>query len=265
MKRVVPGKLGLTGAHMACARAAVTIAGRYSTQRMTFALGKMSVPLIEHQAHRHALVGALARTYAMSLLVARARRELDACSGQATSAVERLVAATKVNASRAAEQVVLVCRERCGAQGMFSRNRIADYIAFSHLVVTSEGDNDMRSGYRPVTETPAASSDLRDTRFLTWCLRQRERRLHVHLGRHVTACFEKGTGRFALWNAVVGDLLALTRAHGLRMAGEELQSALDGAAAETESTLLPVSAVFALQEIAVDAHWYLPPQAARPR
>ncbi|WP_428957327.1 acyl-CoA dehydrogenase [Streptomyces sp. cg35] len=268
MKRVIPGKLGLTGAHLACARASVAITARYSKQRLTFAPGKAPVPIIEYQNHQRAVIGALARTYGMSFLVSRARRELDSSSGGADLALERLIAVTKVSASQAAEHVVLTCRERCGAQGMFGRNRIADYIALGHLVITSEGDNDvialkaaqqmvLGSQYAPPLAGPRPESRLAEPEFWIWCLRTHEARLYQQLTQHATTEFEKDTGSFSLWNAVATDLLALARVHGLRMAAEELQCVLQEAAPRTRRMLQSVGAVFALQEISGDTGWYL--------
>ncbi len=49
--------------------------------------------------------------------------------------------ALKPVASWHVEEVVSVCRERCGGQGYLSCNRFGTFLGLAHAAMTAEGDN----------------------------------------------------------------------------------------------------------------------------
>jgi acyl-CoA oxidase len=165
--------------------------------------------------------------------------------------------------------VIGVCRERCGAQGMFSVNRIADYVSLLQGLVTAEGDNQVLlatvagqllvqpdGGPEPTVprprdsrpEAPALQLDL---------LRYRERCLRL-TARESMADESRWDTYFTAWNGNVSGALAMARVRGARLALERFLAAVEDA--ETESaraSLRPLAALYALTEIQRDSGWYL--------
>jgi acyl-CoA oxidase len=271
MSRVTQGKLGVTGAHLACARAALDIAVRYALQRLTYAPDGRSVPIMAYANHQRALLGGIAQAYALTLLLQRARTEYLAVAGRSEPAIDRMAAVAKALGSWTAQHIVLTCRERCGAQGMFSHNHIADYVAVGHSVITSEGDNEViaiKAGQemvlgRQYTSPPLSTPDDAQRRPLDkqWWLalfRHREAVQQRETLARVNAELQRGAGPFDVWNAAINHCLALTKSHGLRLALECLLDALDRCREpQTRNVLAELAAVFALMEIERDAGWFL--------
>jgi acyl-CoA oxidase len=271
MSRVTQGKLGVTGAHLACARAALDIAVRYATQRLTYAPDGTSVPLMAYRNHQRALVGGIAQAYALTLLLQHARTEYLTVAGRSEPAIDRMAAVAKALGSWTAQDIVLTCRERCGAQGMFSHNHIADYVAVGHSVITSEGDNEViaiKAGQEMVLGrqyTPPPLSAQEDTQRSPlekqWWLALFCHREAVQLREtfaRVNAELQRGAGPFDVWNAAINHCLALTKSHGSRLALECLLEALDHCRGpQTRELLAELAAVFALTDIQRDAGWFL--------
>src|SRR5258708_25842500 len=101
-----------------------------------------------------------------------------------------------------------MCRERIGAQGLFSANRIISYWIHTNGIVTAEGDNELLLvktarellagvGYEP-PEAMARSgpSMLESPDFLISLVRERERCLHQRLIAGL-----KATGRSSMFDA----------------------------------------------------------------
>jgi acyl-CoA oxidase len=189
------GRIGLTASVLACARASLYIAIRYSHQRLTFAPGQADVPIITYRSQQRALFQGLAGVYAMTCLLNGVKRRFarDQENGDRVD-LSDLIAVAKAVASWTATEVIHVCRERCGAQGMFSANRIADYVAVAQGVVAAEGDNLVilstaaanllgrpPNGREPVESPAPAGRDLRDPEFLTHLL---DCRVDVACRRH---------------------------------------------------------------------------------
>jgi len=196
------------------------------------------------------------------MLVAAAQH---ACTEDPTGEpTQQLIAVTKVVASHAAEQAILTARERCGAQGMFSSNKIADYIALGHLVITSEGDNHviglkvgqqmaMKSGYLPPDPGHRPNGDLHNPALWRWCLRSREAGLHAQISDRVTEHFQAGTSSFTLWDDLSPQLLTLVTAHGARLAAETALAS----SSESDEHANALTALFALHTIQTDIGSYL--------
>lgn len=231
--RVLPGKLGLAGGHLAAARAALTLAFRYSHQRRTSGRAG-GVPIHAYRSHRSALLVELVRTYAASLLLDEVRREFASPTGS-DLVLEQRVALTKAMVTWSAAGTIDVCRERCGAQGLFAVNRIAEYRGTSMVAITSEGDNVviatkaaqhlvMGTGLH-APEDPGAPADGADG-VLGRCgslLRARERRLILACRAAVAG--NSGRSPFEAWNAVGDALIAIADAHSVRCAHEAVRRA----------------------------------------
>ncbi|MGW3197128.1 acyl-CoA dehydrogenase family protein [Streptomyces sp. NPDC001118] len=141
--RVTDGKLCMQASVLGTTRHALTVAVRYAHTRQTSSGTRGgSVPLWQHRSHHAPLLEALATAYAATFLHRSAVRTWE----QATTAVERadaerLAAITKSWITWRGREVMLECRERCGAQGLFLANGISAQLQAGEGAITAEGDN----------------------------------------------------------------------------------------------------------------------------
>ncbi|MGP3951277.1 acyl-CoA dehydrogenase family protein [Streptomyces sp. 7N604] len=268
--RVIPGRLCLTGALVACARASTYIAIRYSHQRLTYAPGSHPVPTIAYRNHQRSLFGALASTYAMTLLVNQAKQAYAQADRHGAAAVNRLISVTKAVATWTATETFAECQQRCGAQGMFAVNRIAAYIGTAQGVATAEGDNTVLLSQAagelitmPETTPPETihpeDARLDDPAFLLSLLTHSEHTLHAAAKRRFKEQLRQpSVTAFDAWNSTINDALDLGRSHGSRLALSALMAAADKAAtADAGHALRLLAALYGLQEVDKRSGWYL--------
>nr|WP_168723521.1 acyl-CoA dehydrogenase [Streptomyces sp. SAT1]ANO42121.1 acyl-CoA oxidase [Streptomyces sp. SAT1] len=143
IQRVTTGKLCLSAAALGGARAALTISVRHAHRRHTFAPASRSgVPLFAYRCHQTRLLGAVARAYAATFLLRETIRAAGAPQGSGPDdEADVLVAAAKGWITWQARDIALECRERCGAQGLLSANRVVDLLTPIESTITAEGDN----------------------------------------------------------------------------------------------------------------------------
>ncbi|MDT0465766.1 acyl-CoA dehydrogenase family protein [Streptomyces gibsoniae] len=271
MSRILPGRLCVSSAATGAGRAGVYIALRYAVQRLTNAPGRNDLPVIEYRSHQLALYTALAKTYAMTLLVNHAKREFTgAPQDSVPPEVNHLVSITKALSTWEMTEVVATCRERCGAQGIFSANRIADYGSLLQGLVTAEGDNQVllattagqiiaQSGdaEEPGTSPDPRGRDLRDPAFLVAALRHREREL-LRAARAAMADDSQDRTYFEAWNGTINSALEMARVRGVRTALDCLIAAVDGAQNATARRALGLlAALYGVTEVRRDAGWFL--------
>ncbi|MFI2633020.1 acyl-CoA dehydrogenase [Streptomyces collinus] len=271
MSRILPGRLCVSSAATGAGRASVYIALRYAAQRLTNAPGRNDLPVIEYRSHQRALFTALAKTYAMTLLLNHAKREFTKAPPDAAPAeLNHLVSITKALSTWEMTEVITTCRERCGAQGIFSVNRIADYGSLLQGLVTAEGDNQVLlattagqiiaqggDDEEPGTPPDPHGRDLRDARFLVEALRYREQEL-LRAARASMADDSQDRTYFEAWNATINPGLEMARVRGVRTALESFAAAVDEARDETaRSALAPLAALYGLTEVSRDAGWFL--------
>lgn len=268
--RVHPGRICLANALVAAGRASVYIAVRYSFQRLTSAPGHGEQPIIVYRSHQIALFTALAQVYAMTFLLNHVKREFTARTTENAHDINRLISVTKAISSWQMSDIINVCRERCGAQGMFGVNRIADYVSMAQGVVTAEGDNlpllaTAASGllarhneWSSVKPPDPRSHNLLDRAFHIDLLRYHEDGLR----RTTRDAIAYETCHLATlasaWNHNMNAALKAARIHGVRLALEQFHAASDNArTAEVSSALSTLASLYALTEISGDTGWYL--------
>jgi acyl-CoA oxidase len=269
MTRIQPGRLCVSSSAIGAGRASVYIALRYARQRLVNAPGRKEMPVIGYRSHQLALFTALSTVYAMSFLLNRGKRAYLAAGGAVDSDLNALVAITKALSTWQMTDVVTAMRERCGAQGMFSVNRIADYVSLLQGLVTAEGDNKVLLATTAAqllagadTEpTPAppdgGACDLLDPALHRALLGYRERELRESAR---SALHDDTVERTYLdaWNDSMNTALAMARTRGVRLAVEEFHVAVERAEDAGAATgLRLLAALYALTEINRDAGWYL--------
>ncbi|WP_063726704.1 acyl-CoA dehydrogenase [Streptomyces sp. RTd22] len=263
IQRVTTGKLCLAAAALSGARAALTIAVRYAHRRHTFApASRTGVPLFAYRCNQTRLLGAAAHAYAATFLLREATRHCTGRDDPGSAEAEVLVAAAKGWITWQARDIAIECRERCGAQGLLSANRIVDLLTPIESTITAEGDNlviwtkaaaDMLTGRgyspppAPATRTgpPTDRAQLLDllVRHELSCLQQARNRL----GR-------AGDGALDRWNRAVNPALDLVDAYATRRAAEAFLTAVDRVADDaTRGLLEQVFRLFALQRLAPHA------------
>lgn len=289
MSRILPGRLCVASSAVGAGRASVYIALRYAARRLTNAPGRSELPVIEYRSHQLALFTELARVYAMTLLLNHAKRAYVEQREAVPADVQNLISITKALATWEMTETVAVCRERCGAQGIFSVNRIADYGSLLQGLVTAEGDNlvllattagqiiaqsesesesetetdsDSEGDEGAVSTAPAPSdaseeADVRDTAFLLAALRHREREL-LRESRESMADGAAGRTYLDAWNDTMNTALAMARVRGVRTALECFVDAVDRAEdPEARDALALLASLYGLTEVRRDAGWYL--------
>ncbi|MYR59094.1 acyl-CoA oxidase [Streptomyces sp. SID625] len=195
LARVTPGKLCMEAYHVGTMRHALTVAIRYAHIRHTFnGVRPGSVPLWHHRSHNASLLGALATGIGATLLHRHAVQTWEqAATEEERDIAERLAAITKSWITWRGREVMLECRERCGAQGLFLANGIVAQLQAGEGAITAEGDNavisdiagmelvmghferkELRPGPRDL-ETPESVQDLLGALARIWCDRASER------------------------------------------------------------------------------------------
>ncbi|MFJ7996879.1 acyl-CoA dehydrogenase [Streptomyces sp. NPDC096310] len=140
--RVNAGKLSMSAGALGGARVALALAVRYGGHRLiTGPRAAERVPVFAHRSHHGPLTGGLATVFAMTLLH---RTVVDAWETRTEAnrgETERLVAVAKGWITWRAREIIVECRERCGAQGLLEHNGMTEMLANIEGAITAEGDN----------------------------------------------------------------------------------------------------------------------------
>ncbi|SCF93021.1 acyl-CoA dehydrogenase [Streptomyces sp. Cmuel-A718b] len=140
--RVTPGKLSMSACAVGSARVTLAIAVRYASHRMiSGSRAARRIPVYAHRTHHGPLAGAMATVYAMSLLHRKALDAWESASETDRDEAERLVAVAKGWITWQARDVIVECRERCGAQGLLENNGMTELVTGIEGAITAEGDN----------------------------------------------------------------------------------------------------------------------------
>ncbi|MGI5139380.1 MULTISPECIES: acyl-CoA dehydrogenase [unclassified Streptomyces] len=154
--------------------------------------------------------------------------------------VERLAAIAKGWITWQARDITVECRERCGAQGLFPANGIADLPANIEGGITAEGDNlviwvkaasEMVFGHetaKPDTVRPGDTGDLMDLPFLQSRLAHAEAIWQTR----ARAALRGGPSGDPLgrWNVTSEAALEMVSAHARLKAAEAFTAAADSTA-----------------------------------
>ncbi|MDS1271057.1 acyl-CoA dehydrogenase [Lipingzhangella sp. LS1_29] len=260
------GRIGLTSGLVSCARASLVIALKYSIQRHSFAPGRNDVPLIQYRSQQRELFSQLAATYSMTSLMNNVKSRYAMMQNEPSEDLEEFISVAKAIASWSSSETIHICRERCGAQGMFAINRIADYVGAAQTVITAEGDNlvilSIAAGSLLQHRTPRPSTpepgQLNDPRSMYDLLSYREESLRWEIRDKYGQALLDTRERLDAWNDNLNPALDMARTYGSRTA---LGSFLDDISTVTHpdanSALTLLATVYGLNEIAKDSGWYL--------
>jgi acyl-CoA oxidase len=266
VEQVQLGRLCLSAVGATVTGASAFIAIKYAEQRRTFAPQRGDVSVLEYRNHQRDVFSALAYGYASRLMVNFALREYANSQDREHDYSFRITSATKAHVSYTTERFTRLCRERCGAAGLFEENRISAYLAQSPGLVTAEGDNHivlikiarqmlLQQGYERLAKSEVESGAFSDVARLLALMRERERRLLTTLRRAMAPARLPGVNLFELWNENVNLAIEIATAHSSRLVAEafwERAKDLSG-----DHPVIGLFKLFALQEIAPHLGFFL--------
>jgi acyl-CoA oxidase len=258
--------LGL--ASLAATRASLAIALAYARNRLISIDAGPPVPMLRLRHVQRGLLCGLARAYALTFLANAIKRQLcrpDTDAGE----LALLGMLAKPLFSWSALEIIQECRERCGAQGMFSVNRIADYPGLCQAAITAEGDNQVLHlaagrmllvgrGYaaRSGPEITTPPTDLTAPEAWLSLLGTREMRLRDRIKTALRSGVTDNRNHFNRLNDQMVPTLDLVDSYGHRRALEELLAAAM-TSAHHRDLLTRVAHAFALYRLNRHCGWYL--------
>lgn len=268
MDRVQTGRVCFTSTVVSSLRAATWIALRYAAQRATFAPARRSVPIISYRNVQRDLFGALASAYALTFAVRHMQRCFRLRTPETEDETFRLVATLKAVATSEVVDALARLRERCGAAGMFSANRVQEYWNQAQGVITAEGDNQLMllkvgaqlaavPSLPPVARRTWDHPAPLDPRLALELFSLREHRLIEELKASLSAR-RSAADAFSAWNDSVNLALTTAEAHGQRLVAECFVAAMDEAREEeNHRSLATLGALWSLERIERQAGWFL--------
>ncbi|WP_259300013.1 acyl-CoA dehydrogenase family protein, partial [Streptomyces aurantiacus] len=142
INRVTTGKLCMSAGCLGMARAALAIAVQYAHTRHTSGPRPgQRIPLAHHHTHHSRLLDKIATAYALTFLHRTTLTQYLNHTHENRTQTERHIAITKAFITWQARDITTESRERCGAQGLFPHNGIADLTHNIEGGITAEGDN----------------------------------------------------------------------------------------------------------------------------
>ena len=268
MDRVQTGRVCFTSAAVSTLRAATWIAMRYSTQRLTFAPGRRNAPLLSDRTVQCDVFGALSSAYALTFAMRCVQKRFRQRTPETEEESFREVAMFKAMATSEAAEMLARLRERCGAVGLLSENRILEYWTQMQGVITAEGDNQLMllkvgrklrevAGDEP--SLPGRVDDLTalDPKACVSLFRFREARMRQELcGKVARARGARGT--FAVGNENVNRTIVLGATYGERFIAECFETQLGCARnAEVADCLEKLFALWSLSLLERYSGWFM--------
>ncbi|MEU0743916.1 acyl-CoA dehydrogenase [Streptomyces sp. NPDC006134] len=261
--RVTAGKLCMSGAAVGASRAALAIAVRYAQHRhISGARSGQRVPLQAHRSHHGRLLNSLATVYAMTFAHRAAVNRWCAHDPAEREDAERQVAVMKGWITWQARAITTECRERCGAQGLFSANGLAEFPQYTEGTITAEGDNLViwlkaasemlfrsPAGTSEGSDIPLAERSLTDLRFLRGLLADAEQVWRTR----ASAALRRGPAGDPLgrWNGASEAALEMVGAHAAGRAADAFLEAVEHALDPTARGLLErLCRLFLLHQLA---------------
>jgi acyl-CoA oxidase len=269
MERVQTGRVCFTSAAAAVLRAATWICMRYTAQRLSSAPGKRRIPLLRYRNVQRDVFGGLATAFAVTFAVRSLQSHWLRRNAETEAAVFTLTATLKAVVTAEVSDVLPRLRERCGAVGIMSANRIMEYWNQVQGIVTAEGDNQLmllKAGRQlfdradcaaPALGGPADSCALNPNQAVS-LFRFREGRMKQALKHGAAEARRRSRDALAIWNDNVHGTLALAKAHGTRLMAEYFAAALADCQDETSARALrTLFSLWALDQVDRHGGWFL--------
>lgn len=268
MSRIVPGRLCVASAAVGAGKASIYLTLKFAQNRLTNAPGNNDMPIIEYRTYQRDTFRSLAHVFAMVSLLNHAKRAYIEADDAEASDLNDLISITKALVTWEMTEVIANCRERCGAQGIFSANRIVDYGSLLQGLVTAEGDNQVllattagqilmkhRTIFPPDPLDPVEKS-MGDTDWLDALLDFREKQLLADAS--VKLRDVDGDSFFDTLNRIMPAGLEMIRARGVHTSFRAFCDRILGCRnPQLVENLTHLAHLFALDEIKRTAGWYV--------
>ncbi|CAQ84418.1 MULTISPECIES: acyl-CoA dehydrogenase family protein [Photorhabdus] len=146
INRIHSGKLCMAMSSVTAAKSALHITNAYGNKRQTFGYSGI-MPIINHSHFKEGIAWDTLSTITHTLYLRELTRKVSVILSESVKnfkfSDELLIeiTTTKSLCTWRTQEILLNCRERCGAQGLFTINKISSYLISNFGAITSEGDN----------------------------------------------------------------------------------------------------------------------------
>ncbi|MFJ2952692.1 acyl-CoA dehydrogenase [Streptomyces sp. NPDC087226] len=230
------GRIALSSAAVAAARASVLVLARYAQTREIKAFRSHQRPMLDFENVRRSLFGSLATVYAATFLANTFKDRLAEAPDQSDPMIQVAGIIAKAHLVTSVHEVVQECRERCGAHTVFSANRVADYLGLFQGLLTAEGDIQVlrltagrhlvsSRSYTPPPVSPLALESIGDETAWLSLFRARESYHYERASAGLNGPLGDGTV-FDRWNRHIPEAMELVTAHADRLALEAFLAAV---------------------------------------
>ncbi|MCW8128249.1 acyl-CoA dehydrogenase family protein [Microbulbifer halophilus] len=231
MQRVQFGKVCMAVGGLGVGKASLYITSKYGKRRKTFSV-EGDVPLVRYHSFSNQLVEYAAGVIVQSFWAFDLGLQAFEYESKRGSIPERLkteIAISKSLTTWFARDVVVKCRELCGAQGMFSMNKFPGYYAMVNGCITAEGDNlvIMQKAARDLLSTSPELPDRPESpqvADLFDILKENYLSLHSRVGSLLSV--KEKSDYFSLWNKASEDMMDMLKSLGAMYAACSAEKSL---------------------------------------
>jgi len=278
------------------AKMALTIAVKHALNRRQFndSIKIQEDLIMDYPTHQIRLTPSIASAYVYHVVLEEMMKRYSDDSQPDKRQIETQVAGLKSVITWFANDTIQECREACGGKGYLLENRIADLKGDVDIFTTFEGDNtvllqlaakgilsdfkaefnsagftsvlkllqsqlsDKLTAINPLYSNKVDAEHLYNPKFHKHAFNYRTRRLTYTLAMRIRGYIKKGMPSYQAFLKVQTHLLALGKAYSTELAYSIFSEFCAAVEDEAYRELLEkVGTLHALQQIHLDARWYL--------
>lgn len=293
---LVGGRICVARGALGGAKMALTIAVKHALNRRQFndSIKIQEDLIMDYPTHQIRLTPSIASAYVYHVVLEEMMKRYSDDSQPDKRQIETQVAGLKSVITWFANDTIQECREACGGKGYLLENRIADLKGDVDIFTTFEGDNtvllqlaakgilsdfkaefnsagftsvlkllqsqlsDKLTAINPLYSNKVDAEHLYNPKFHKHAFNYRTRRLTYTLAMRIRGYIKKGVPSYQAFLKVQTHLLALGKAYSTELAYSVFSEFCTTIEDETYRELLEkVGTLHALQQIHLDARWYL--------